>query len=112
MKNLLIIVIISCLFSQTNIKILKAEISYNGSHPFHQWTGISKDLSLDLNCIEKDKMCDYLFSVPWISFNSGNDNRDNNMFYYVNAYEFQKIEMKKLACPILIRLLVKQPGMI
>lgn len=92
MKNLLIILLISSLFSQSNVKITEAKISYTGNHPFHSWTGISSDLSLELNCIEKNEACDYLFSVQWMSFNSGNDNRDNNMLYYVNAYEFQNID--------------------
>ena len=90
---LIIFIFITTIISQTNIKILEATISYIGSHTFHQWTGISNDLSLELNCIEKDENCDYLFSVPWVSFNSGNDNRDNNMIYYINAYEFQNIIM-------------------
>ncbi len=92
MKNLLIILLISSLFSQSNVKITEAKISYTGNHPFHSWTGISSDLSLELNCKDKDESCDYLFSIPWMSFNSGNDNRDNNMLYYVNAYEFKNID--------------------
>jgi|GEM_PF-1339716 len=93
MKKLLIFLLISSLFSQSNVKITEAKISYTGNHPFHSWTGISSDLSLELNCKEKDKTCDYIFSIPWVNFNSGNDNRDNNMLYNVNAYEFQNIEM-------------------
>ena len=89
-KNLIIFIFISTIFAQADVKITEAVISFTGSHPFHDWTGISTDLKLDLNCSDKDETCHYLFSVPWTSFDSGNDNRDNNMLYYVNAYEFHQ----------------------
>ena len=90
---LIIFIFISTIFSQADVKITDSKISFIGSHPFHDWTGISTDLKLDLNCSDKDEPCHYLFSVPWTSFDSGNDNRDNNMLYYVNAYEFHNIKM-------------------
>ena len=92
-KILIIFIFISTIFTQADIKITEAIISFTGSHPFHDWTGISTDLKLDLNCSDNDKTCHYLFSVPWTSFDSRNDNRDNNMLYYVNAYEFHNIKM-------------------
>ena len=74
-------------------KITDPIISFTGSHPFHDWTGISTKLKLDMNCPENNESCDYSFTIPWTSFDSGNDNRDNNMLYYVNAYEFHNIKM-------------------
>lgn len=80
------------LFSQIDYKISKSIISFTGSHPFHDWTGISNELKLEKKCSQKNTFCKYIFSIPWTSFNSGNDNRDNNMLYYVNAYEYQNIK--------------------
>ena len=90
---LIIFIFISTIFAQAEVKITDSKILFIGSHPFHDWTGISTYLKLDLNCSDKDETCHYLFLVSWTSFDSGNDNRDNNMLYYVNAYEFHNIEM-------------------
>ena len=91
--RILFFVFFSTLITQPNVKLTQAIISFTGSHPFHDWTGISTNVNLKTNCLETE-ICDFTFTIPWTSFDSGNDNRDNNMLYYVNAFDFPNIEMK------------------
>ena len=90
---LIIFIFISTIIEQADVKIIDSKISFTGSHPFHDWTGNSTELKLGMNCSEENESCNFIFSIPWTSFDSGNDNRDNNMLYFVNAYEFPIIKM-------------------
>ena len=95
MRNFFTIIFyLSIGFSNPKVKINEATIHFTGSHPFHDWTGISTQLDLEMNCSKMDEICDFIFTIPWTSFNSGNDNRDNNMLYYISAFDYPKIEME------------------
>lgn len=95
MKNFFTIILyLSIGLANPNVKINKATIHFTGSHPFHDWTGISTHLDLKMNCSKMDEICNFTFSIPWTSFDSGNDNRDNNMLYYINAFDYPKIEIE------------------
>ena len=91
--RILIFIFFATLIAQTNVKLTQSIVSFTGSHPFHDWTGISTKVNLNTNCSETE-ICDFTFIIPWTSFESGNDNRDNNMLYYVNAFDYPNIEMK------------------
>ena len=95
MNKLLFFLIIICFgFTSETISIKKSIVQFTGSHPFHDWTGISTQLETNFSCNQNNRTCDFNFSIPWMSFNSDNDNRDNNMLYYVNAFDYPKIYMK------------------
>jgi polyisoprenoid-binding protein YceI len=77
-------------------------ISYDGKHPAHNWTGISKDIQgsfeLDIDDLTQSKIDLY---VPVFSFDSKNASRDSNMLDVVEEYYYpyvrfisKKIEKK------------------
>ena len=67
----------------------KSFISYDGKHPAHNWTGISKDIqgTFELNEEDLTKSKVDLF-VPVFSFDSKNANRDSNMLDVVEEYYY------------------------
>ena len=81
-------------FSSDYIVINNSTIQFTGSHVFHDWIGVSSKLESKVSCNEKNTNCSFKFSIPWESFNSRNDNRENNMLYYVNAFDYPNIIMK------------------
>ncbi len=94
MKKGLLILITFFLFSSENELIVPfdptSEISYTGSHPAHDWTGISSSFKGGIVCNRLDD-CIIKIQIPVSSFDSGNASRDSNMLYYVEANKFRYV---------------------
>ena len=73
MKKIILILFFQFLFSQSlvDFDLSKSFISYDGKHPAHNWTGISKDIqgTFELNEEDLTKSKVDLF-VPVFSFDS------------------------------------------
>ena len=82
MNKFIFILFFQCLFAQSffDFDLTKSFISYDGKHPAHNWTGISKDIqgTFELNKENLTQSKVDLF-VPVFSFDSKNANRDSNM---------------------------------
>lgn len=101
MKNYLIV--LSILFTslafinaqqKTKIYADKGEsyISYDMTHPMHDWTGISKSVSSAIICNEaKDSISQVAVSVKISSFDSDNSNRDSHAMEVTEAIKFPSI---------------------
>ncbi len=91
MKKTILILFFQFRFSQAlvDLDLSKSFISYDGKHPAHNWTGISKDIQgtfeLDQEDLTRSKVD--LF-VPVFSFDSKNANRDSNMLDVVEEYYY------------------------
>ncbi|MBC8312375.1 MAG: YceI family protein [Candidatus Marinimicrobia bacterium] len=66
----------------------ESSISYTGSHPFHDWQGVTSQIEIETDCQENSIDCHATISLPLISFDSGNNNRDSNMLFTVDGYSF------------------------
>ena len=87
------ITLISLLFSQSwKIDKTKSQISYGGTHLFHSWEGVSKDITFNLKC--DNHHCILNISAPLESFDSGNDGRDSNMLYYTESLLYPEVHFK------------------
>lgn len=64
----------------TSVDTQSSVLSYTGSAPLHDFTGVSHSVegTLDLNLLDPSKS-QITISVPVGSFDSGNSNRDSNM---------------------------------
>ena len=91
MKKFIFILFFQCLFAQSFVEfdLAKSFISYDGKHPAHNWTGISKDIqgTFELNNEDLTQSKVDLF-VPVFSFDSKNANRDSNMLDVVEEYYY------------------------
>ena len=91
MKKFIYILFFQCLFAQSFVEfdLAKSFISYDGKHPAHNWTGISKDIqgTFELNNEDLTQSKVDLF-VPVFSFDSKNANRDSNMLDVVEEYYY------------------------
>ena len=91
MKKLVYILFFQCLFAQSiiNFDLNESFISYDGKHPAHNWTGISKEIqgTFELNKEDLTQSKVDLF-VPVFSFDSKNANRDSNMLDVVEEYYY------------------------
>tara|TARA_Y100001960_G_C14309942_1_gene650197 strand:+ start:67 stop:639 length:573 start_codon:yes stop_codon:yes gene_type:complete len=79
--------------SEYNIKVpfeSESKVSYIGSHPAHSWEGVSEDFKGGIVCYDTDE-CFIKIQIPVESFNSGNSNRDSNMFYYVESNKYKYV---------------------
>ena len=94
MRTVLLILITSFLFSSESELTVPFEalsaISYTGSHPAHDWTGISSNFKGGIVCNTLDD-CVIKIQIPVRSFDSGNSSRDSNMLYYVEANKFRYV---------------------
>ena len=94
MKKIILILFFQFLFSQSlvDLDLSKSFISYDGKHPAHNWTGISKDIQgtfeLDQEDLTRSKVD--LF-VPVFSFDSKNSNRDSNMLDVIEDYFYPTV---------------------
>ena len=97
MKKLLFLLFISKILAQSNVAfdLSNSFISYDGKHPAHSWTGISKQIEGKFILNEKDftKSTVELF-VPMFSFDSKNSNRDSNMLDVVEEYFYPYVSFK------------------
>ena len=91
MKKLSYIIFFQFLFAQSlvNFDLDESFISYDGKHPAHNWTGISKEIqgTFELNNENLTQSKVDLF-VPVFSFDSKNANRDSNMLDVVEEYYY------------------------
>ena len=91
MKKFISILFLQCLFAQSFVEfdLNKSFISYDGKHPAHNWTGISKDIqgTFEINKQDLTQSKVDLF-VPVFSFDSKNANRDSNMLDVVEEYYY------------------------
>ena len=62
----------------------QSKISYLGSHPAHDWIGVSQNFKGGIVCYDNSE-CIIKIQIPVESFDSGNSNRDSNMLYYVES---------------------------
>jgi len=103
MKATTILALITILFSAfvtlDNIKVIadknKSTISYNMSHPMHDWTGISKEVNSAIICNEgKDTIQQVVVAVKISSFDSQNSNRDSHTMEVTEALLYPSITFK------------------
>ena len=91
MKKFISILFFQFLFAQSFVEfdLTKSFISYDGKHPAHNWTGISKDIqgTFEINKQDLTQSKVDLF-VPVFSFDSKNANRDSNMLDVVEEYYY------------------------
>ena len=91
MKKLIFILLFQSLYAQSfvDFNLSKSFISYDGKHPAHNWTGVSKDIqgTFEINKQDLTQSKVDLF-VPVFSFDSKNANRDSNMLDVVEDYYY------------------------
>ena len=89
-----VILILGFLFSsEYEIKAVfqdKSKISYLGSHPAHDWIGVSQNFKGGVVCYDNSE-CVIKIQIPMESFDSGNSNRDSNMLYYVESNKYKYV---------------------
>ena len=91
MKKLIFILLFQSLYAQSfvDFDLSKSFISYDGKHPAHNWTGVSKDIqgTFEINKQDLTQSKVDLF-VPVFSFDSKNANRDSNMLDVIEEYYY------------------------
>ena len=91
MKKLIFILFLQSLYAQSLVQfdLSKSFISYDGKHPAHNWTGVSKEtqgtFEINKQDLTQSKVDLY---VPVFSFDSKNANRDSNMLDVVEEYYY------------------------
>ena len=97
MKSLLLLLFFGQIIAQSsvNFDLSKSFISYDGKHPAHSWTGVSKQIEGQFIVNQNDftKSTVELF-VPMLSFDSKNSNRDSNMLDVVEDYFYPYVSFK------------------
>ena len=91
MKQFIFILSFNLLFGNYSIVKSNSKVEYIGSHPIHKFAGLSSLITMVTICDEEDKFCDLTFTIPIMSLNSGNDNRDSNMLNYLNVFMYPEI---------------------
>lgn len=66
-------------------------VSYTGHHMLHDFTGVTSEFNLTLNCSENQ--CSADIAIPLESFDSGNPSRDSNMLYYTKAWDYPDVRL-------------------
>lgn len=67
-------------------------MAYTGSHPLHDWTGVSNDISGTIELDPEDPAgASIALRVPIESFDSGNSNRDSNMLEVVEVFLWPEV---------------------
>ena len=93
MRFSLILLLCGLAFPNFKIDEIQSSISYTGSHPFHGWKGTTSEIEIITSCEIVSSDCDVTITVPVISFISGNDNRDSNMLFYVDAFSYPLVKI-------------------
>ena len=91
MKKLIFILFLQSLYAQSLVQfdLSKSFISYDGKHPAHNWTGVSKDVQGTFEMNKQDLTQSKVdLYVPVFSFDSKNANRDSNMLDVVEEYYY------------------------
>jgi len=91
MKILFYLILFNLTYSYYSIIQSDSKVEYSGRHPIHAFTGKSSSIMLLSDCDSSGDKCDLKFTVPVISLNSGNDNRDSNMLNYLEAFSYSGI---------------------
>ena len=95
MRKLSIILFFQVAFAQgvpVTIDIEQSFISYDGRHPAHNWTGVSKEIKGSF-IFDKDNptASNVDLFVPVFSFDSKNSNRDSNMLDVIEDYFYPTV---------------------
>ena len=93
MRIIFYIICSSLIFGNYSVIQSGSKVEYFGSHPTHGFSGYSSSITLIADCNEGASVCDLQFSIPIISLNSGNDNRDSNMLNYLKAFSYPEIKL-------------------
>ena len=93
MRFTVIFLTLSLLLPNFKLDIDNSSISYTGSHPFHDWQGITSQIEIITDCDMVNSDCGATINVPVMSFISGNENRDSNMLFYVDGFSFPIIKI-------------------
>ncbi len=100
MKGILLIIIAFCTMSfktgNTGTKLFATKnqswISYNGSHPFHDWTATNRDINCVITVNQANQQIETVaVSARVIAFDSQNSNRDSHALEVLDAYVYPKI---------------------
>tara|TARA_B100001750_G_C15035473_1_gene363970 strand:- start:31 stop:561 length:531 start_codon:yes stop_codon:yes gene_type:complete len=91
MKIFFYIILFNLVFGNYSVIQAESQIEYFGSHPMHGFSGSSSLITLLSNCNNSNNECNLHFTLPIISLNSGNDNRDSNMLNYLEAFIYPDI---------------------
>ena len=90
MKKLIVILFLQSVFAQevsVAIDLEESFISYDGKHPAHNWTGISKEIKGSFVFdIDNPTLSTVDLYAPVFSFDSKNSNRDSNMLDVIEDY--------------------------
>jgi hypothetical protein len=108
MKFTLISLSLSLLFPSFKLDAENSSISYTGSHPFHNFKGITSQIEVITDCNMINLDCGSTISVPVMSFVSGNDNRDSNMLFYIDGLSFPFVKISFSHLNILNLLYIKE----
>jgi len=95
MRKLIIILFFQVAFAQgvpVTIDVDQSFISYDGRHPAHNWTGVSKEIKGSF-IFDKDNptASNVDLFVPVFSFDSKNSNRDSNMLDVIEDYFYPTV---------------------
>ena len=95
MRKLIIILFFQIAFAQgvpVTIEVDQSFISYDGRHPAHNWTGVSKEIKGSF-IFDKDNptASNVDLFVPVFSFDSKNSNRDSNMLDVIEDYFYPTV---------------------
>ena len=95
MRKLIIILFFRVAFAQGVLVTIDADqsfISYDGRHPAHNWTGVSKEIKGSF-IFDKDNptASNVDLFVPVFSFDSKNSNRDSNMLDVIEDYFYPTV---------------------
>ena len=95
MRKLIIILFFQVVFAQgvpVTIDVEQSFISYDGRHPAHNWTGVSKEIKGSF-IFDKDNptASNVDLFVPVFSFDSKNSNRDSNMLDVIEDYFYPTV---------------------
>jgi polyisoprenoid-binding protein YceI len=95
MRKLIIILFFQVAFAQgvpVTIDADQSFISYDGRHPAHNWTGVSKEIKGSF-IFDKDNptASNVDLFVPVFSFDSKNSNRDSNMLDVIEDYFYPTV---------------------
>ncbi len=80
------------------IDLEKSFISYDGKHPAHNWTGISKEIKGSFMFDQDQPILSSVdLYVPVFSFDSRNSNRDSNMLDVIEDYFYPSVSFTSLS---------------
>ena len=92
MINFLLVLFFGIVFSD-NIKLPfndNSVITYKGSHPVHDWKGVSSSVKGGIKC--KKEECIIQVIVPLESFDGGSSGRDSNMLFSTESHKYPYVK--------------------